>query len=165
MIANGITELHTSTEDTFDFKKYPLMIDDAIHIAWSAPSISSDILHSVTSRPLKLADIAFTVSPVREQTFAVYSGDDGSLSFYRRVSTSLPAPGDTFNGKIATSVYSGFENGGYRFDQVSTTNTPWFEHHDDIKSIRVVDNEIKIYDLTWVTRTISLKSESRTAGR
>lgn len=97
---------------------------------------------------MKLADIAFTVSPVREQTFAVYSGDDGSLSFYRRVSTSLPAPGDTFNGKKATSVYSGFENGGYHYDQVSTTNTPWFEHHDDIKLIRVVDDGIKIYNLT-----------------
>lgn len=140
--------MHTNTEDTFDSKEHPLTINDNLRIGWSAPSIGSDILHSVTSRPLKLADIAFTVSPVREQTFAVYSGDDGSLSFYRRVSTSLPAPGDTFNGKIATSVYSGFENGGYRFDQMSTTNTPWFEHHDDIKSIRVVDNEIKIYDLT-----------------
>lgn len=147
-IANGITELHTSTEDAFDSKEHPLTISDNLRIGWSIPSIDSGILHSVTSRPLKLADIAFTVSPVREQTFAVYSGDDGSLSFYRRVSTSVPVPGDTFNGKIAVAVYSGFENGGYRFDQVSTTNTPWFEHHDDIKSIRVVDNEIKIYDLT-----------------
>ena len=147
MIANGITELHTNTEDTFDSKEYPLTISDNLRIGWSAPSINSDILHSVTSRPSKLADITFTVSPVREQTFAVYSGDDGSLSFYRRVSTSLPAPGDTFNGKKATSVYSGFENGGYHFDQVSTTNTPWFEHRDDIKSIMVVDDGIKIYNL------------------
>lgn len=147
VIANGITELHTNTEDTFDSKEYPLTISDNLRIGWSAPSIGFDILHSVTSRPLKLADIAFTVSPVREQTFAVYSGDDGSLSFYRRVSTSLPAPGDTFNGKMATAVYSGFENGGYRFDQVSTTNTPWFEHRDDIKRIRVVDDGIKIYNL------------------
>lgn len=146
-IANGITELHTSTEDTCDSKEHPLTINDNLRIGWSAPSIGSDILHSVTSRPSKLADIAFTVSPVREQTFAVYSGDDGSLSFYRRVSTSLPAPGDTFNGKKATSVYSGFENGGYRYNQVSTTNTPWFEHHDDIKSIKVVDDGIKIYNL------------------
>lgn len=147
VIANGITELHTNTEDTFDSKEYPLTISDNLRIGWSAPSIGFDILHSVTSRQLKLADIAFTVSPVREQTFAVYSGDDGSLSFYRRVSTSLPAPGDTFNGKMATAVYSGFENGGYRFDQVSTTNTPWFEHRDDIKRIRVVDDGIKIYNL------------------
>lgn len=146
-IANGITELHTSTEDTFDSKGHPLTINDNLRIGWSAPSIGSDILHSVTSHPSKLADIAFTVSPVREQTFAVYSGDDGSLSFYRRVSTSLPAPGDTFNGKMATAVYSGFENGGYRFDQVQTTNTPWFEHRDDIKRIRVVDDGIKIYNL------------------
>lgn len=146
-IVNGITELHTNTEDTFDSKEHPLTINDNLRIGWSAPSIGSDILHSVTSHPSKLADIAFTVSPVREQTFAVYSGDDGSLSFYRRVSTSLPAPGDTFNGKMATAVYSGFENGGYRFDQVSTTNTPWFEHRDDIKRIRVVDDGIKIYNL------------------
>lgn len=147
-IANGITELHTNTEDTFDSKEHPLTINDNLRIGWSAPSIGSDILHSVTSHPSKLADIAFTVSPVREQTFSVYSGDDGSLSFYRRVSTSLPTPGDTFNGKKATSVYSGFENGGYHYDQVSTTNTPWFEHHDDIKLIRVVDDGIKIYNLT-----------------
>lgn len=147
-IANGITELHTSTEDAFDSKEHPLTISDNLRIGWSTPSIGSDVLHSITSRPLKLADIAFTVSPVREQTFAVYSGDDGSLSFYRRVSTSLPAPGDTFNGKIATSVYSGFENGGYVYDMVSTTtNTPWFNHHDDIKSIRVVDSGIKLYNM------------------
>lgn len=147
MIANGITELHTSTEDTFDSKEHPLMISDNLRIAWSAPSIGADILHLVTSRPVKIADITFPVSPVREQTFAIYSGNDDTLSFYRRVSTSLPAPGDTFNGKMATSVYSGFENGGYRFDQVSTTNTPWFEHRDDVKSIRVVDDGIKIYNL------------------
>ena len=140
--------MHTNTEDTFDSKEHPLTINDNLRIGWSAPSIGSDILHSVTSHPSKLADIAFTVSPVREQTFSVYSGDDGSLSFYRRVSTSLPTPGDTFNGKKATSVYSGFENGGYHYDQVSTTNTPWFEHHDDIKLIRVVDDGIKIYNLT-----------------
>lgn len=146
-IVNGITELHTNTEDTFDSKEHPLTINDNLRIGWSAPSIGSDILHSVTSHPSKLADITFTVSLVREQTFAVYSGDDGSLSFYRRVSTSLPAPGDTFNGKMATSVYSGFENGGYHFDQVSKTNTPWFEHRDDIKRIRVVDDGIKIYNL------------------
>lgn len=146
-IENGITELHTSTEDTFDSKEHPLTISDNVRMGWSIPSIDSNILHSVTFRPLKLADITFTVSPVREQTFAVYSGDDGSLSFYRRVSTSLPAPGDTFNGKMTTAVYSGFENGGYHYDQISTTNTPWFEHHDDIKSIRVVDDGIKIHQL------------------
>lgn len=67
MISNGITELHTSTDNTFDSKEHPLTINDNLRVRWSAPSIGSDILHSVTSRPLKLADITFTVSPVREQ--------------------------------------------------------------------------------------------------
>lgn len=129
--------------------EHPAIIEasSAIRCGWSAYAISSDDLHSVSSSPLKIADVKFTVKPVYQQTFAVYSDTDKSLDFYKRVSTSLPAEGDTFNGKTATSVYTGFENGGYHFDQVSTTTTPWFEHHSDIERIHVHDSGIKIYDI------------------
>ena len=128
---------------------HPAIINSSssVKVAWNAPAISSNELHLVSSSPLKIADIAFSVKPVYQQTFAVYSDDDKSLDFYKRVSTSLPAQGDTFNGKKATSVYTGFENGGYAYDQVSSTNTPWFEHHEDITKIGVIDSGIKIYNL------------------
>ncbi|MCD8208053.1 MAG: BspA family leucine-rich repeat surface protein, partial [Bacteroidales bacterium] len=39
-------------------------------------------------------------------TFAVYSVDDGSFTFYYG---TVPAEGDTYNGKIVTNVYTGFD--------------------------------------------------------
>lgn len=43
------------------------------------------------------------------QAFAVYSADDKSLSFYKRY--GVPAAGEQFEGKTATNVYTGIEDG------------------------------------------------------
>ena len=50
--------------------------------------------------------------PVSEpEAFAVYSADDKSLCFYKRA--GMPKAGDQFEGKTATAVYTGIENGNY----------------------------------------------------
>ena len=41
------------------------------------------------------------------EAFAVYSADDKSLRFYKRA--GMPSPGDTFDGRTATKVYTGVE--------------------------------------------------------
>ena len=46
------------------------------------------------------------VEPVTYTSFAVYSADDGSLNFYHRPDTEMPAAGDTFESKTATAVYT-----------------------------------------------------------
>ncbi len=64
--------------------------------------------------------------------FAVYSADDGSLSFYKRA--SVPSAGDQFNGKTATAVYAGIETDVY--------SQPWEGYCDSIRKAEVVDEGI-----------------------
>ena len=86
--------------------------------------------------------------PWQAGTFAVYSGDDGSLNFYRRTNIELPTVGVSFNGKTISNIYTGFENASYNFingakDNWMTVNTPWFSHANDIVSVTVVDDGIQ----------------------
>lgn len=82
--------------------------------------------------------------------FAIYSADDGSLDFYKRVNCELPVAGSTFNGKTVTSVYTGFET--QRFVDTSNNHgdwtsqqpdTPWWGRRLEILSAKVVDTGIK----------------------
>ena len=84
--------------------------------------------------------------------FAVYSDDNKSLDFYKRERWQMPSAGDTFNGKAATSVYTGFEDATYsatagasndKAQTDATVNTPWFEHASEIESVSVFDPDIK----------------------
>ena len=45
----------------------------------------------------------------KKEAFAVFSADDGSLNFYKRV--DVPKVGERFEGKTATEVYVGIEDG------------------------------------------------------
>lgn len=82
------------------------------------------------------------------ETFAVFSADDGSLTFYKR--GGKPKAGDMFCGKTATDVYEGFEDAHYSYysDRTPTTNTPWFPHRGELTSAKVADGGIKVRDLT-----------------
>ena len=82
--------------------------------------------------------------------FAIYSADDGSLDFYKRVNCELPSAGSTFNGKTVTSVYTGFET--QRFVDTSSNHsdwtsqqpdTPWWGRRLEISSANVVDTGIR----------------------
>ena len=67
------------------------------------------------------------------QAFAVYSADDGSLSFYKRA--EVPKQGTMYLGKRATAVYTGLEN---------MTSVPgWMLNYSkDIKTAIVYDEGI-----------------------
>ena len=69
---------------------------------------------------------------VPKAAFAVYSDDDNSLSFYKRV--GVPSAGDQFNGKTATAVYTGIETDVY--------SQPWEGYCDSIRKVEVVDEGI-----------------------
>lgn len=79
--------------------------------------------------------------------FAVYSADDGSLDFYKRTFCDVPAAGDTFDGKAATSVYTRFEEDAYT-GIWPNDNCPWFNIATKVKSVTVVD-AIKPKSMAW----------------
>lgn len=67
------------------------------------------------------------------QAFAVYSADDGSLSFYKRA--EVPKQGTMYLGKRATAVYTGLEN--------MTSIPGWMLNYSkDIKTAIVYDEGI-----------------------
>lgn len=102
--------------------------------------------------------------PWQAGAFAIYSTDDDSLDFYKRSNCELPSTGSTFNGKVASAVYTGFENSSYDFvatesSKYDLTNTPWFSHLADIKTVCVVDNGITPTSMNvWFADMISLES-------
>ena len=67
--------------------------------------------------------------------FAVYSADDGSLNFYKRV--NVPSAGDRFEDKTVTAVYTGIE------EKPTSPESPWRNKASKIKTATVVDNGIK----------------------
>lgn len=90
--------------------------------------------------------------PWQPTAFAVFSTDDGSLDFYKREFKDVPKAGETFEGKIVTNVYTGFEesrympshgNGGQNWLPDATNNTPWFSHHLDVTTVSVIDEGIR----------------------
>lgn len=69
--------------------------------------------------------------------FAVYSADDNSLNFYKR--DTVPAAGDTFDGRTATAVYTGIETDVY---DSSINYQPWYSYRSSITSVNFVDRGI-----------------------
>ena len=112
--------------------------------------------------PSGKADTYYSVAP---STFAVFSSDDGSLDFYNRA--GKPVVGDTWQGKSVDGVYVGFETEQYHasWDDAQTsanngpTSCPWFEHHDDVLSVSVIDSGIKPRSmLFWFQLFLKLKT-------
>ncbi len=94
---------------------------------------NSDIIAKATSGTAVLGSVTFTFAKVEPDAFAVYSADDGSLTFYKRA--NMPVAGQTFEGKTATEVYTGLE---------TMTSIPgWTQNHfNDIKTVTVCDEGI-----------------------
>ena len=65
-------------------------------------------------------------------TFAIYSSDDNSLTFYNNGDKDIATVGSTYNGKVVTAVYTGFENSTY-----NSASFPWYAYKTDIKSVKV----------------------------
>ena len=112
--------------------------------------------------PAEVPDGAGMYVAVNPKTaFAVYSADDGSLDFYKRI--SVPAIGDMFEGKTVSKVYTGFETAEYGpvidGDYNGDVNTPWYEERDAIANVTVVDLDIRPKSMKfWFQHLGSLKS-------
>ncbi len=103
------------------------------------------------------------VGPVKgPEAFAVFSADDGSLNFYKRV--DVPKAGEQFEGRTVTEVYTGFDTGVFVTTNTPQntwidieTSTPWFDRRDEIISSKVVDPDISVEQLAfWYTRCTNL---------
>ena len=94
---------------------------------------NSDIVAKAAGGTAVLGSVTFTFAKVEPDAFAVYSADDGSLTFYKRA--NMPVAGQTFEGKTATEVYTGLE---------TMTSIPgWTQNHfNDIKTVTVCDEGI-----------------------
>ena len=68
------------------------------------------------------------------KAFAVYSGGDKSLKFYRRA--SVPKITSTFNGQTVTAVYENIESTQY-------STIPWSSYIDQIEKVDIVDSGIR----------------------
>ena len=75
--------------------------------------------------------------------FAVYSADDNSLNFYKR--SKAPLVGDTFEGKTATEIYTGFESNSYN----SSGQVPWYSKSSTITNVSFVDEINPISTAYW----------------
>lgn len=84
------------------------------------------------------------------QAFAVYSADDGSLSFYKRA--EVPKQGTMYLGKRATAVYTGLEN--------MTSAPGWMLNYSkDIKTAIVYDDGISPTDTVfWFAQLRNMKT-------
>ena len=94
---------------------------------------NSDIIAKAAGGTAVLGSVTFTFAKIEPDAFAVYSADDGSLTFYKRA--NMPVAGQTFEGKTATEVYTGIE---------TMTSIPgWTQNHfNDIKTVTVCDEGI-----------------------
>lgn len=94
---------------------------------------NSNIIGKAASGTAVLGSVTFTFAKAEPDSFAVYSADDNSLSFYKRA--DVPVAGQMFEGKTATEVYTGLE---------TMTSIPgWTQNHfNDIKTVMVYDKGI-----------------------
>ncbi len=86
----------------------------------------------------------------KKEAFAVFSADDNSLNFYKRV--DVPKVGDMFEGRAVTGVYTGIETDVYERDK----NVPWYMNAQLITNVNVVDIIKPISTAYWFSRCYNL---------
>lgn len=98
--------------------------------------------------------IGWEIKPILKKAFAIYSEDDNSLNFYKR--SEIPAVGDQFEGRTATSVYTNIET-----DVYTKGSSPWV-NLKPLDSIKVVDKISPISTACWFenieSKSIDLKN-------
>ena len=101
-----------------------------------------DLLDAAASGKRAIGKVTISLRAVHKTVFAVYSNGDKSLRMYNRV--RVPSVGESYEGKAASAVYTGFDEiwgrvkDGKSFND-GRTNLPWDEHRDDVLSVKVVD--------------------------
>lgn len=159
MLVRGGASLTSSVDGTIE-----IPVGDSAGFAWSA-NPSDDTKHVVGLVPMALGMVSFTLGGADRVAFAVYSADDGSLNFYKRM--DVPEVGDTFEDKIVTEVYTGFENTHFSIqtsdDHMArdwTCNAlPWWNRRDFVKTATVVDTGITPTSICgWFMRMPNLRT-------
>ncbi len=75
-------------------------------------------------------------TPSTGGAFAIYSADDKSLRFYNR--SSIPSAGSSFDGRTATTVYTGITGTAGKYE----SNQQWGDEAPYITTVQVVDSGI-----------------------
>lgn len=79
----------------------------------------------------------------KKEAFAVFSADDNSLNFYKRI--DAPKVGEQFEGKAVTDVYTGIETTDY----IGMDEMPWGKHASVITSVKIVDKIKPLNTCYW----------------
>lgn len=141
----------TRTEGGTDEHPVQIAPGESLGFDWDV-QLPTHLLNCAPPQPITVADISMTFKTIRKTAFAVYSEDDHSLDFYKRI--RIPQVGETLNGKTVTNIYTGFETTGYECVKVGETygapyeddaiiNTPWYDRRYDIESVEVLDGGIQ----------------------
>ncbi len=88
--------------------------------------VSSNYLQDVKEPGTYWTPVDATV----EEAFAVYSATDDSLTFYKDV---VPSEGDTYNGKVVTTVYEGVDD----IVAAKEEEVPWSDIREDVASVTI----------------------------
>ena len=141
-----LTSLEMSTCDFSNCNDFYHMFNDSKKLKfdcsdWNVP-VNADHEHFNYNAPGVILP-----KPWQPTAFAVFSANDGSLDFYKREFKDLPKSGDTFDGEIVTSVYTGFEEGTYA-GTWPNDDCPWFSIATKVKSVTVVD-AIRPKSMAW----------------
>lgn len=85
---------------------------------------------------------------VQPTAFAVYSETDKSLTFYKNY--DFVEIGDTYNDKIVTDIFYGFETETYKYGEPATT--PWTYYSSKIQKVVVQDKISPISTDAWFSQ-------------
>lgn len=141
--ANGSTLLDYSA----GFVSYdPTLVvpaQESLDVSWSVspidPAADANLFEQASQNPVTLLSASFLFCAQSTEpdasdsvSFAVYSEDDASLTFYKR--RALPVERSMFEGKTATAVYANIQN--------TKSAPPWKGIASRIKRVAVVDDGI-----------------------
>lgn len=128
-------------EGSITFNNVPLVADVEYSIvpAEEASTADSAAIYSVVFSADEIDSILGAGQFVDEDlkfNFAIYSVSDESLRFYRR--ESIPVVGATFEGRVVSSVYTGWDGDGWTIWSPGS----WAEHQNSIRLVSVEDDGI-----------------------
>lgn len=151
----NISSTNCSIKKTGEKPDNPLQIQpqQSLGFNWNVNINANDIQHMNAS--LSVATLSFDFTTIEKTAFAIYSEEDGSLDFYKRL--NVPQIDETWNGKKITKLYTGFETQQYTCIKYGSTgdndtptaygdkaiiDTPWYNERLLIKAVNIVDDGI-----------------------
>jgi surface protein len=86
--------------------------------------------------------------------FAIFCATDGSLTFYNR--DTVPTVGSTFEGKVASNVYTGFDTASYVANTI-----PWYNESSSVISVSFMPEFVTVKPIStafWFSYASNLTS-------